>query len=67
MSQTVQKLVPEREAARQFGLGPKQLRDAAKRGELRTYRVGGWRRVRLEDVAAWIETRLERPVRRRPS
>lgn len=55
-------MVTEREAARRLGVGLRQLRAARERGELTSYRVGGWRRVRLVDVHRWLEGLRERPL-----
>ncbi len=42
-------------AARRAGVGVRQLRRAAKRGELQLYSVGAWPRVRWRDVLRWID------------
>jgi excisionase family DNA binding protein len=41
-------------AARELGVGVRQVRNAISRGELASYRVGGWSRVRRSDLPAWI-------------
>ena len=41
-------------AARWAGVGVRHLRRAAARGELPTYRVGTWLRVRWPEVLRWI-------------
>jgi excisionase family DNA binding protein len=51
------KLVPVREAARCRGLYARRLWMAIRDGSLPAYQIGGWLRVRLADVDAWIETR----------
>lgn len=51
----VEPLVTVREAARQFGIGRHVLEQAAALGLLPVYHPGGWSRVRLSDVAAWLE------------
>ena len=43
-------------AARRSGLGIRQLRRGIDRGELAVFDVGGWPRLRWNDVLAWIET-----------
>ena len=42
-------------AARLAGVGQRQLRRATRNGEIVTYMVGGWPRVRWADVVEWIE------------
>lgn len=42
------------QAARRAGVGVRQLRQAAKRGELPVYQVGAWPRVRWAEVIRWI-------------
>ena len=56
----LERLVTVREAARALGIGRRLLYRAAERGELAVYDPGGWSRVRLSDVAAWLE-RTRRP------
>ncbi len=51
----VERLVTVRQAARLFGVGRHLLFQAAERGELEIYDAGGWARVRLSDVEAWLE------------
>jgi excisionase family DNA binding protein len=41
-------------AARELGVGVRQVRSAVARGELASYRVGGWRRIRRSDLSTWI-------------
>ena len=54
------------EAARRLGLGLKQLRRAIRDGELRPVQthVGGWPRLRIEDVRAWADSLPPRGVLR---
>ena len=42
-------------AAKRVGVGLRQLRRARDHGELKTYRIGGWNRVRWQDVLNWLE------------
>jgi excisionase family DNA binding protein len=51
----VEPLVTVRRAARLFGIGRHVLFQAAERGELAVFDPGGWARVRLSDVQAWLE------------
>ena len=48
-------LVTIPEAARLTGLGHRQLRRAVAHGDLEVFDIGGWPRVRWQDVLAWIE------------
>jgi hypothetical protein len=57
----VEELVTVRRAARMFGLGRHLLFKAAEAGELAVYDAGGWSRVRLSDVAAWLERQRRGP------
>ena len=41
--------------ARHTGIGVGTLRKAVANGELTTYDVGGWPRLRWREVRAWIE------------
>jgi excisionase family DNA binding protein len=50
-------LVTVREAARHHGIYPRQLWRSIRDGSLPAYQIGGWQRVRLADVDAWLETR----------
>jgi hypothetical protein len=43
-------------AARRAGVGVRQLRNAATRGEIAVFQVGGWLRVRWRDVLRWIDS-----------
>ena len=45
------------EAARRTGLGLRQFRRAVRDGELATYSVGDWPRLRWSQVEAWLESR----------
>jgi excisionase family DNA binding protein len=51
----LERLVTVREAALLLGIGRHLLYRAAGLGELSLYNPGGWSRVRLSDVAAWLE------------
>jgi len=51
----VERLVTVREASRRLGIGRHLLYRACEAGELPIYDPGGWARVRLSDVAAWVE------------
>src|SRR5687767_4637394 len=42
-------------AARELGVGVRHLRRALLRGELPSYRVGAWTRVRRADLALWVD------------
>ena len=42
-------------AARRAGLGVRQLRRAVKLGELQSYAIGAWPRVRWCEVLDWID------------
>jgi excisionase family DNA binding protein len=57
----VQPLVTVRSAARLLGVGRHVLYRAAERGELPIYDPGGWARLRLSDLEAWLETTRRRP------
>ncbi len=50
-------LVTIPEAARHYGIFPRQLWRSIRDGSLPAYQIGGWQRVRLADVDAWLETR----------
>ena len=54
VGQTQPELLTLPAAARRAGVGVRQLRRAAKRGELPIYSVGTWPRVRWRDVLRWI-------------
>ena len=49
-------------AARRAGLGTRQLRRATVLGELATYQVGKWPRVRWHEVVRWINARRVPPT-----
>ena len=51
----LERLVTVRQAARLLGVGRHVLFRACEDGELDIYDPGGWARVRLGDVAAWLE------------
>jgi excisionase family DNA binding protein len=51
----LERLVTVRAAARVLGIGRHLLYRAAEAGELPIYDPGGWSRVRLSDVLAWLE------------
>ncbi len=42
-------------AAREAGIGVRQLRRAAAQGKVPVFLIGGWSRVRWRDVLRWIE------------
>ena len=42
-------------AAQKAGIGVRLLRKATARGEITTFQIGAWPRVRWPDVLAWIE------------
>lgn len=42
------------EAARRLGLGRRQIQRAIDGGRVEEFRVGGWPRVRLDDVRSWV-------------
>ena len=59
-NETDRALVTVREAARHHGIYPRQLWRSIRDGSLTAYQIGGWQRVRLTDVDAWLETRRVR-------
>ena len=65
-NETDRALVTVREAARHHGIYPRQLWRSIRDGSLRAYQIGGWQRVRLADVEAWLETRRVQPPRTAP-
>jgi hypothetical protein len=52
-----ERLVTKPTAGRYWGLSRRQLDRACKSGEVATYLIGDWPRVRLGDVGRWIEGR----------
>ena len=44
------------EAARRSGLGLRQLRRAIETGEITTFQIGGWPRLRWAEVEKWLES-----------
>jgi len=54
------RLITLPQAARQLGIGVRQLQAARSAGDLPTYRVGAWPRVMVRDVSAWLDSRRER-------
>jgi excisionase family DNA binding protein len=52
---SMERLVTVRQASRLLGVGRHVLYKAAEAGELAIFDPGGWARVRLSDVAAWLE------------
>ena len=48
-------------AARRSGLGLRQFRRAIETGELPVYDVGGWPRLRWDEVERWLDGK-RRPV-----
>ena len=57
----VERLVTVRQAARMFGIGRHLLYRACEAGELAIFDPGGWARVRLSDVEAWLERTRRHP------
>ena len=49
-------------AAHRLGIGRKQLRRAVAEGELDTYQIGAWPRVRWADVRNWAGSKRVRPT-----
>ncbi len=49
------------EASRRSGLGLPQFRRAIKEGQLSVYDIGGWPRVRWDDVEVWMESQRRTP------
>jgi excisionase family DNA binding protein len=54
-NETDRALVTVREAARHHGIYPRHLWRSIRDGSLPAYQIGGWQRVRLSDVDAWLE------------
>jgi excisionase family DNA binding protein len=54
------RLITLPQAARQLGIGLRQLQAARVAGELPVYRVGAWPRVTMRDVDSWLDGRRER-------
>ena len=56
---TLRQILPELltlpTAAREAGIGVRQLRRAAAQGKVPVFLIGGWSRVRWPDVLRWIE------------
>lgn len=50
-----------RKAARRLGIGDRQLRRAVRTGQIPTYRIGGWPRLRWSDVLAWVNAHRTYP------
>ena len=50
-------------AARETGIGLRQFRRAVKTGDLPVYDVGGWPRLKWEEIAAWLDRRRRRATR----
>jgi excisionase family DNA binding protein len=48
------------EAARRAGIGLRQLRRAVERGELAVFDIGGWPRLRLDDLQDWFTSQRRR-------
>ncbi len=51
------------EASRRTGLGLRQIRRAIGAGEVATYQIGGWPRVRWREVLAWLESKRRASAR----
>ena len=50
-----EQLLPKRRAAREFGVPLRWLEEGIEAGELQTYAVGAWPRLKRSEVRAWIE------------
>lgn len=61
----IEPLVTVRQAARAIGVGRHLLFKAAERGELTVFDAGGWARVKLSDVEAWIARTRRAPAAQR--
>jgi hypothetical protein len=57
--------VTRAEVVRRTGIGRRQLDRAFERGDLRLYKIGGWKRVRLVDVLQWIASQRVDPPENR--
>ncbi len=57
----VEPLITVRSAGRLLGVGRHVLYRAAELGELPIYDAGGWARLRLTDLEAWLATTKRRP------
>ena len=44
-------------AARETGIGLRQFRRAVEAGDLPVYDVGGWPRLKWEEITAWLDRR----------
>ena len=42
-------------AARETGIGLRQFLRAVETGELPVYLIGGWRRLKWEEITAWLD------------
>ncbi len=62
MATTEREWLTLREVARRTGLSERQVRAAHARGEVSSYQIGRWTRVRWADAVAWLE-RCRRPAR----
>lgn len=51
-----------RGAARALGVGERQLRRAVEAGELATYPIGAWPRLRVAEVFAWANSKQRRAL-----
>lgn len=51
----IEPLVTVRQAARLLNIGRHVLYRAAEAGELTVFDAGGWSRIRLSDLEAWLE------------
>jgi excisionase family DNA binding protein len=60
---TIEPLVTVRQAARLLNIGRHVLYQAAERGELTVFDAGGWSRIRLSDLQAWLERTKRAPQR----
>jgi excisionase family DNA binding protein len=58
---TIEPLVTVRQAARLLNIGRHVLYRAGEAGELPIYDAGGWSRIRLSDLQAWLERTKRAP------
>jgi hypothetical protein len=58
---SIEPLVTVRQASRAFGIGRHLIYKAGEAGELPIFDAGSWPRVRLADVARWLESRRRAP------
>ena len=58
----VDEFVTTPEAQRRTGIGLRQFRRAIESGELPVYDVGGWPRLRWDEVRQWLDGKRRRVV-----